>query len=108
MDRIATASTVGAPGDDDTQQAMAAYVQRKRASLAGGASANPVVVGRKNCGVAGSCQPAGREVFREPTSGGRRDACEPDPQPAFVEMTPSSEILRTSSIAAAGPGRAKR
>ena len=41
MARLATRGTVGAPGDDDPANAMAAYVQRKRASLVGGASANP-------------------------------------------------------------------
>ena len=39
--RLNTPGTVGAPCDDHTQAAMAAYVQRKRSSLAGGASANP-------------------------------------------------------------------
>ena len=39
--RLNTRGTVGGPGDDATQAAMAAYVQRKRASLAGGASGNP-------------------------------------------------------------------
>ncbi len=56
-------------------------------------------------GIVPVCRP---EVFQGTDPGRQRDACEPDPQPALVEVTRASEILSTSSIAATGPGRAKR